>query len=173
MMQARMSASDQRLYSPNRDLGHCFDAVIQEVAARCEAGQWDTVVVLAKEKKVSDEELGRACQALCHFVVTQLDDRHESMSHCLARCGFLDLNPHARVIVMAHMGAVILGMHWAGVREATLGGVGPVLTYGRLRWFGRRFSLLMTMPRWRRRLYQLRSRLHKAWRVFTEKHKYE
>ncbi len=167
-LQARMSQGDARLYNPDRDVAHNFDFVIQEVAKAVEEGRWEPLTKLARNHSVPDEELGRTCQALIKFIGVQADNPRESMACCLARCGFLDLHPTARVVVMAYLGQITLGMHWAGVREATLGGVGPALTYKKLRWEGRRFSLIMKMPRWKRRLYRLRDRLRRAWRAFTE-----
>jgi hypothetical protein len=172
-LNARMSPSDQRLYNPNRDVAHNFNQVIMEVAERCEKGTWDALVKLAEEKGISDEVLGKACQSLCKFVATQADEPKESMPAGLARCGFLDLPPAARIIVSAYIGTVILGMSWAGVREATLGGVGPTVTYQNLRWHGMRCARLMTMPRWKRSLYCLWGRVKRAWRVLTRKDLYE
>lgn len=168
-----MSQGDPRLYNANRDVAHNFEFVMKEVALAIEQGRVRWLRALAAENEVSDEELGRCCQALCKFVFVQADDPKESMSACLARCGFLDVSNAARVVVLAYLGQVTLGMHHAGVREATLGGVGPALTYRGLRWHGRRLTLLMTMPRWKRRLYRLQARLRRAWRAFTERSEYD
>lgn len=172
-LNARMTANDARLYNPNRDVAHNFDQVIMEVAGRCERGTWDVLAELARDHGVGDEVLGRACQTLCRFVATQADDPKESMAAGLARCGFLDLPPVARVIVTAYIGTVILGMSWAGVREATLGGVGPALSYRKLRWHGMTCARLMTMPRWERTLYRLWGRVRRAWRVFRQSDLYQ
>ena len=172
-MQARMSQSDPRLYNPNRDVAHNFEFVIMEVSKCIEMGKWPALVNYAAEYKISDEVLGRCCEALCKFVVVQADNPKESMAACLARCGFLDLPEQARVIVMAYLGNIILGMHWAGVREATLNKEGPCLTYKKLRWHGRQLVLLMKLPRWKRRIYRLKQRVRRAWREFWEKSKYD
>lgn len=171
--QARMSESDNRYYSPNRDVAHNFNYVISEVADRIEGGKWDYLLELAKKEGVTDDQLGQVCAALIKFSAVQLDHKKESMASCLSRCGFLELSPAARAIVMAWMGTVYLGMMWSGVREATLGGVGPVQSYQKLRWQGRRMMILMTLPKWRRRLHNLRSRLRRAWRVLTKANLYD
>jgi hypothetical protein len=163
---ARMSQSDQRLYSPNRDLAHCFGDVMKEVAASCEDGKWDALVDLARANKVTDEQVGEGCAALLYFIYSQSDQR-ESMAQGLARCGFLDLDPVVRVILMAHLGKVILGMHWAGVKEATLGGVGPAQTYRDLRFAGRHCARLMEMPRWKRRARLWWYRVKQAWAALS------
>jgi hypothetical protein len=164
-LQARLTKDDQRLYNPGRDLAHCFDQVIMEVAERVEGETWPALTELAANNGLSPEDLGRACQCLCRFVAAP-PCPGESMAGGLAQCGFLELHPSARVVVMAYMGTVVLGMNWAGVREATLGGVGPAQTYGRLRWHGMRCAKLMAMPRWRRALYKFRARCRRAWRAF-------
>lgn len=172
-LQARMSQGDNRLYSVNRDIAHNFDFVVQEVARCVEEGRWPALTALAAAHKVADETLGKCCQALCRFVGVQADNPKESMAACLARCGFLDLPEAARVVVMAYLGTVTLGIHHRGVREATLNGAGPADTYKRLRWHGRRMVLLMRMSRTRRWLYRLRERLRRAWRALTRKSEYD
>jgi hypothetical protein len=172
-LQARMSQGDTRLFNVNRDVAHNFDFVVQEVASCVETGRWPALTQLARTHNVDDTQLGLACQALIKFIGVQTDNPKESMNACLARCGFLDLHEVARMVVMAYLGIVTLGIHHAGVREATMGGVGPALTYKRLRWWGKRFSLLMTMPRWKRRLYRLKERTRRAWRAFFDKSAYD
>ncbi len=172
-LNARMTQGDPRLYNVNRDVAHNFEYVIQEVSSCVEKGKWGALTNLAKDNKVTDEQLGQCCAALCRFIAVQADNPKESMAACLARCGFLDLPEIARVVIAAYLGNIMLGMHFAGVRETTISGVGPTLTYKKLRWHGQKLVLLMKMPWWRRRLYQLRSRLRRAWRAFTEKSVYD
>lgn len=172
-LNARMSQSDPRLYNPNRDVAHNFEYVVNEVATAIEEGRWKFLSVLAVNHGVTQDDLGLCMAALCKFVVIQADHPGESMPACLARSGYLDLPEAAQAVVMAYLGTVTLGMHWVGVREATLGGNGPALTYKRLRATGRRMTLLMRMPPWRRRLYRLKSRLRRAWRAFTKKDVYD
>lgn len=168
-LQAKMAQPhDPRLYSPSRDVAHNFDWVITEVARRCEVGTWDALTRLAETHGVSMEELGRTCQALCLFVMSNTSDHRESMAQGLARSGFLDRDPIARVIVMAYLGTVTLGTHWAGIRETTLGGNGPLLTYQNLATYGRRLTVLMRMPRWKKWLHILRWRWRKAKAAFRK-----
>lgn len=168
-----MSQGDNRLYNVNRDVAHNFDFVIQEVAKCLEERRWNALTNLAAEYKVSDETLGLACAALCKFVGVQADNPKESMAQCLARCGWLDLPEQARVVVMAYLGVITLGIHHKGVREATLDGRGPADSYKKLRWHGRQLVLLMRMPRWRRWLYRLKQRVRRAWRALTERNVYD
>lgn len=152
LMQARLTQNDTRLYTPDRDLAHCFGPFIERVAQRIEDGRWPALTRLANLEGIDEETLGKACQCLCHFIVTQVDTASETMAQGMDRCGWLDLPETARVIVMAHLGAITLGAHWAGVREATMGGQGPALTYKALADVGHRCAELMKKPRWKRRL---------------------
>lgn len=172
-LQARMTQGDDRLYNVNRDVAHNFEFVIQEVAKCVETGRWQALTNLAKDNKITDEQLGEACQAIIRFAGIQADNPKESMAACLARCGWLDMPEIARIVVMCYLGMIYLGIHHAGVRESTLGGKGPALTYKKLRWWGKKFSLLMTMPKWKRRLYRLKERTRRAWRAFFEKSAYD
>lgn len=164
-MQARMSQSDQRLYNPSRDVAHNFDYLIKEVADRCVAGTWPEMRAIAAKHGLTDDALGRTVEALTKFVMGQNDIRGESMANCLVRTGFYDQPTIAKVVVMAYLGSISLGTHWAGVHEATLNGQGPLLTYQGLRWYGRMSALLMRMPRWQRVLRGWHRRLRTSWRA--------
>lgn len=170
-LNARMSPQDPRLYNPNRDVAHNFDQVIMEVAKRCEQGTWDVLVKLAQEKGLTDEDLGKACQCICRFVAHQ-PEKGESMGMCMSKCGFLECPDTARVIVAAYLGTVTLGMHWAGVREATLAGQGPAFAYKKLRWYGLMCTKLMSLPPWKRKLYLFWRRVRLAWRTLWQKDTY-
>lgn len=173
MLQARMSQGDNRLYNVNRDVAHNFDFIIQEVAKCMEEERWPALTRLARDAQITDEALGRCCEALIKFIGVQADNPNESMAQCLARCGFLDLPETARVVTMAYLGNITLGIHHRGVREATMNGVGPADSYKKLRWHGRQLVLLMKLPRWKRSLYRLKQRVRRAWRALTEKNVYD
>lgn len=160
-LQARMNQQDPRYYNVNRDVAHNFGEVMKILAERMEAGGWDTVQALATGNGLTDEELGKACQSLCNFVEGHMEYK-ESMSAGLGRSGFLSVHPMARLIVMAWLGNITLGMHWAGVREATIGGSGPAMTYKDLAARGAECAKLMTMGRWQRRWFTVKHRVRRV-----------
>lgn len=157
---------DPRLYSPNRDPAHNFDYVVKALAGRVEDGTWPELTRLAAADGVTMDDLGQGCQVLCHYVMGALDDKKETMAQALARSGWLDLRPTVRIVLMAYLGTIWLGIQWAGVREATLGGEGPLMGYADLIAFGNRQAEYMRMSRRRRRWERLRLRLRRAWEAF-------
>jgi hypothetical protein len=172
-LQAKMSQGDPRYYNVNRDLAHNFDQLIMEVVSQCEKGTWPSLVKICQDNGVTDEQLGKVCQALCRFMFSSTDLPKESMGSCLTRCGFFDMPEVARIAILARLGIVTLGVHWTGVHEATIGGVGPAMGYKKMRWYGMICSKLMTLPRWRRILYMWQRRIRKAWRQLWLVERYE
>lgn len=168
-LQARMSQADPRLYNVNRDVAHCFKSVMEEVSGRLEDGRWACVEALLKEKGVTLDRLGEACEAACRFVAGAVDVKKESMGACLARTGWAGLPDMAQVALCAHLGAVMLGYFWVGAHEATIQGVGPCNDMADLREAGRRAHGLLTMPRWRRWWWRLTTRLGRAWSALRGK----
>lgn len=164
-MQARLNQSDPRLYSVNRDVAHNFAYVIEETAKRIEAGNWKPLVAYGENAGLCDEDLGAGCQVLIRFVLGQLDFPKEGMSASLQRAGFFDLPEEVRIILMAHLGSIVLGIYWVGVHEATLGGEGPLLTCKQLQEHGAQCAKLMSVPRWRRGLFKFWLRALEVWRV--------
>lgn len=165
-LQARLSQADPRLYSANRDLAHNFVEVMGAVVGRINAKQWDYLAAYAEKEGVTDEELSKACDSLCRFVACQMATKRADMGEELTASGFFKVSPAARAVVMSYLGTVILGMHWSGVREATLDGNGPASLLRGLRWHGDKCVKLMRLPAWRRNLYMLRRRLRRAWQGF-------
>lgn len=168
-LQARLSQNDPRLYNANRDLAHNFQMIAKLVAGRLEDRVWPELTTLLDKHGVTDDELGAACQAYCLFVGSQADDPHETMLAGLDRSGWLRVRPEAQVAVLAVLGTVVLGIQYAGVREATLGGEGPAATLHEVIAWGERSSKLLALPRWRRRWAIWTNRLRSAWRVMSGK----
>jgi hypothetical protein len=161
-IQARMSKEDPRLYNVNRDVAHNFERVAQLVAGRLEDELWPELSDILKREGVNQEDLGEACQAFIKFVATGFEDPKADMAMALDRCGWMKVKPGAQVAVMACLGTVIIGMHHAGVREATLGGEGPAMTLKQLTDYGEQSSKLITQGRWARRWRRWTSRIRAA-----------
>lgn len=164
-----MSEGDPRLYNVNRDVAHNFGDVVREVAARLEDGRWPVVGQLLARYQISEDQLGEACKAFCTFVASAVDVPKERMNEALARSGWFHVPEAAQVAYMAYLGTVMTGYFYAGVREATLQGVGPAQTYQDLRAVGARSSKILTAPRWRRRIDGLLERVRLAWKTLTSK----
>jgi hypothetical protein len=161
-----MSADDQRLYNPGRDVAHNFKSVMETVADRLEkVNTWKELDVILKQEKISDADLGEACAAYCRYLVAAADDASPPMWVALEAAGFFKTKGAAQVAVMAMIGTVYCGMHHVGVQEATLGGVGPLLSEREL--VQRSIDLLdyMRYPRWRRKLKRLSQRISNAFRA--------
>ena len=164
-LQMRLSQSDARLYSANRDVAHCFAPVVKEVAARLEDNRWPAVGQYLTDLGVSDAALGEACVAFVYFVRSAVDYPKESMADALARCGWYKLPEAAQVAYMAYLGTVVSGIFFHGVREVTINGEGPCSTMGDLVAAGERAHRLLTIPRWRRPWFRAWALLRRICRV--------
>lgn len=156
-LQARASEWDHRLYNVNRDVAHNFGDVVREVAARLEDGRWPILVEVCERYGVTQDDLGKACEAYCLFVASATETKKERMGACLTRSGWYAVPEVAQVALMAILGTVMSGYYWVGAREATVGGQGPCLTYQDLRDAGKDCARLMMIPRWKRRCFRIRA----------------
>lgn len=158
-MQARMSAGDDRLYNPARDVAHCFGDIARETARRLEEARWPWLRGYLTHYNVTDDQLGEASRAFLEFVATATDSRDEkAMCDAMIRVGWFDVPEPAQFAWLALLGTVVNGYFWIGVHEATIGGTGPCSTFGDLALVGRRTSRLMAMPRWKRTLAAIKYR---------------
>ena len=182
-MQARFDANDPRLYAVERDVAHNFGSIAKIVASRLEHPQrWPALdnymrskgfsyddkekSFVAKGKaKITDEELGRACKAYITFVASAAKYPEEDMSGTLERSGWNKVSEEAQFCVMAVLGSVMLGVYWAGARDATLDGKGPCSTLGYLHEHADRAAFLLTSPRLLRGCYRILYELRQTWRA--------
>jgi hypothetical protein len=162
-IQARMTEHDPRLYNVNRDVAHNFERVATMVAGRLEDELWPDLADICKREGCTMDDLGAACQAFCKFVGTSAEDPQADMQIALERCGWFGVHPAAQVAVMSCLGTVILGMHFSGVREATLAGEGPAMGLAKLASYGEQSAKLITEGRWKRRRRRILLRLRRAW----------
>jgi hypothetical protein len=156
MLQAILNtAADPRLYNPNRDVAHNALEVLQEVRKRLAADKWPAMAEILARAQVTPQHAERGLQALSSFLTGSLEVPKETMYQGLVRAGWFEVPEAVNIAVLAHLGAILLGMQWGGIREATLRGVGPLSNCASVVDYGRRFAgLALTdlarLPWWRR-----------------------
>lgn len=162
-IQAKTSEWDHRLYSVNRDLAHNYTHICQETARRLEAGSWPIVTRMCADYKITEDELGEACRAYLEFIGTSVsvkEDREPQQG--LTRVGWFALRDEVQVIFMAMLSTVVMGYAYVGIREATLGGKGPIQDGPDLLAEGRRVADALSLPRWQRRWQRFRYKVKTA-----------
>lgn len=167
-MQARMTPGDNRLYNPSRDVAHNFQQVMTLVADRLEDATWPELQeVLAREGATLDD-LGEACGAYCTYLAESAQFPDRPMYDSLEQCGFFRTKPAAQVAVLAMIGTCYAGIQHAGIREATLGGEGPLATVEELMVYAQRLRDYTGMSRTRRRWERFKRRAREALQTFKK-----
>lgn len=160
-LQARMSEGDRRLYNPSRDVAHNFKEVMNIVAGRLEDQKWPELVEILKREQVSMDDVGEACGCYCTYLASAAnpDMVGVSMSESLKLSGFFECKPAAQVAVLAMIGTCYAGIQFGGIREASIGGEGPLETIAEVAGHAARLHRYMGMPYWQRRLADFKRRL--------------
>ncbi len=171
-LQAKIPAGGEtRVYSPGRDLAHCFGDIMREVAGRLEDKRWPVVDDLLAKAGVTEEQLGEACKSACLFGVEAVGSPKETMEQVLVRVGWFKNPEQANLAICATIGAIVLGYAFVGMREATLGGDGPCLANQDLRAAGARARDAIMMPRWKQCWLTTKLRLSNAWKAVINNEK--
>ena len=166
-LQAKMSQGDQRLYNPSRDVAHTFADIIKEVARRIDLKMWPEMQEFLAKQGLRDAEVGAALQIFTRFVADTNVPR-EPMWDALERHGWYEVEPAAQIVIMAYLGQLYTGMAWVGIREATLGGEGPLKTCQDMFKAGQRGADLLSIPAWKRPWVRRWRRLKRAFQVMRD-----
>lgn len=158
-LQARMTANDQRLYNPSRDVAHNFQQVMRLVADRMEDHSWAELDEVLAREGITMDDLGEACGAYICYLTNAAHAPDLPMEKSLEQCGFFNAKPAAQVAVLALIGTCYAGIHHVGIREATVGGEGPLQTVDELLVYAQRFRDYAGMSRTRRRWERLKRRI--------------
>ncbi len=169
-LQIRPQEGDKRFYDPNRDFAHCFPAIAQEVAHRIDSNKWPALVNYLEAKGVEIEDLEKTFTAVHKFILSATDNPKESLEDCLRRSGYLQLRSEAQFAYLAVMGGVIMGCFFSGRRHAYLGADTMDMPYS-IVTYGRRLSLIFSMPPWRRKLYFAWRSVKRSFRSFRKEMK--
>lgn len=167
-LQARMSEGDRRLYNPSRDVAHNFKEVMDIVAGRLEDQKWPELIEILGREGVSMDEIGEACGCYCTYLASAADQDMAgiSMIESMRASGFFKCKPASQVAVLAMIGTCYAGIQFGGIREATVGGEGPLETIAEVAQHATHMHRYMGLPRWRRKLVDFRRRIVKAFQAF-------
>lgn len=158
-LQARMTADDRRLYNPARDVAHNFQEVMNLVASRLEDFAWPELNAVLEREGITLDDLGEACGTYCRYLASAAQEPNVSMAESLARSGFMGCKPAAQVAVMAMLGTCYAGIQHAGIREASVGGEGPLYTLADLIVHAEKFRAQLGQSWWRRRWERLTTKV--------------
>jgi len=167
-LQARMTSNDARLYSPARDVAHNFQEVMNLVAARLEDHVWPELDGLLLREGITIDDLGDACGKYCTYLASAVQTPNLSMIKSLNNSEFLECKPAAQVAVMAMIGTCYAGIQHAGIREASVGGDGPMHTVKELLVHAERFRAQVGKSRWRRKLDRLQLQCKAVWEAIRK-----
>jgi hypothetical protein len=118
-MQVRPRGTNLPPYAPNRDLINIFRHACSLAFHGLGDANWRAWMgSYLDHHQVTDEQLGRAAQALCEFFqrCCQMDDKLAGDS--LKKSGFLDAPTPVQLVVMAAIGDAMTGLFWACIRDA-------------------------------------------------------
>lgn len=131
-MQARLSASDARLYSTDRDIAHILKPLVLEfLPQRLQDMVLPELETMLGQAALTMDERGDALRVFLTFVTEGIINSNPlpQMADELERVGWFDplrVRPEARVAIVAYLGTLFLGVAFQGIREATLNNVGPM-----------------------------------------------
>ena len=154
-IQARLTQQDGRLYNIYRDLAHNAQDILRIAFQRLQYQQWPVLEEVLGREKVTDAQLSAAVEAMCRFVAGTQENLQVSYEDGLQSSGWFDCQPAAQVAVMAAIGTVLMGYHYAAIRDATCGEEQPALTLRSLAAVGDEVSRYLTASRWQRCYYRL------------------
>lgn len=167
-LQVRMSAEDRRLYNPSRDVAHNFQQVMTLVAERLEDRDWLELDQILQREKVDMDDLGEACGAYCQYLASAANFPTLSMFNSLEQSGFFRCKPGAQVAVLAMIGTCYAGIHYAGIREATIANEGPLQTVGDLLKHAEQFRRYSGMSKWKRWFIKWKERIYAVFTILSK-----
>ena len=127
-MQARITAGDTRLYNPTRDVAHNFAGVVELLITNYDDSGWAELREYTIKQGVTDTDIAATLEAFVTAVMYAKDKakRKLSIHAALTETGFFKQKLLAQATIMALLGQIYTGMHYAGIREATIGNEGPI-----------------------------------------------
>lgn len=165
MLQIR-SPDDSRLYSPQRDVAHCFPGVVALLVQRFQKRTWPELVDYLRAAGCDDDDAAAEAVRVFATAIHMSADvtyKHMNLEQVLTAAGWFNVAPALRVALTAHLGAALVGIFFQGARDASFGGGGPQVGLAEMLVTADESYRFMTRPRWRR--WRCAQWLERKWRA--------
>lgn len=118
-IQMRLSETDSRRYSPDRDLAYCGPHLVNAALLGLEIGNQDKWIVdFLKNNNVQDEFLAAAGKTIAEYMNKALaNPEYKTPFESLTAVGFFALPPEVQTIVCAKLGQALLCALFTCVRD--------------------------------------------------------
>jgi len=125
-LQMRTSPGDPRLYNPNRDVAHHFPSIGRMLVDRLAERRWPELIrPFLQFHGVTEAQLGEGAAALARFFNYCVDVDVDDMRQALNKAGWFALSAPVQFTLCTVLGQLMLGVYFAGIRDATRLGDGP------------------------------------------------
>lgn len=157
-LQMRMSASDPRFFSPDRDLAYCSPHLIHRALKGldpCAQEPWITNFL--KSNNVDPEKLVEAAKVMAEYMnKALLDPAYKHPLDAFKAVGFFDLPQEVQIIVLAKIGQVFMSGFFSSIRDVTRDPEDPPMDIKKFADMASELQKGITatnaMPKWRKRL---------------------
>lgn len=157
-IQMRLSANDERFYSPDRDLAYCSPHLVHRAMLGLNPeNQEHWIRAFIEENNIPPEQLVEAARALADYMNKALTDpQYKQPFEALQAVGFFNLDPKTSCIVCAKLGQVFLSAIFSSIRDVTRDPKAPPFNTKEIADAAEKLQedvrKFRTMPRWRIRL---------------------
>ncbi len=128
-LQIRLSPTENRLYSPDRDLAYCSAKLVMRAIQGLDPERQEPWVLkyLADNKIVPDELVEGAMVMAKYLNHTLLDPQYKQPFEALEAAGFFKLSPAVQTIICAKVGQVFISAFFPSIRDVTRDPTDPPL----------------------------------------------
>lgn len=120
-VQMRLNPSDDRFYSPDRDLAYCAPHLIHRAMCGLDyEAQEPWIRAYLADHNISNDALADAARAIATYMNHALmDPAHKEPFFALEAAGFFKLDPKVQHVVLAKMGQILLSASFTCIRDVT------------------------------------------------------
>jgi hypothetical protein len=159
-LQMRLSESDNRKYSPDRDLAYCTPHLIHRAMKGLDPDtQEPWVTAYLKEQNIDTDALVQGAEVLAnYFNKALLDPQFKHPYEALESVGFFNLPQPVQTIICAKLGQVLISASFSSIRDVTRGPGEPSFDTKMIADVAEEFQSRLREPKWKRKLLKLGSK---------------
>lgn len=119
--------SDERYYSPDRDIAWCFQPLAAAAVNGMRRDHWEPWYgEYLAATGTTEQDVARACMAMCKASTSFLDTKITEPAQALEAAGFFATPKPAQLAVAAKLGQVMLGAFFTAIRDVHQVGQKPI-----------------------------------------------